>query len=663
MEFRLPGVPPADLVDLYRKRALSEREYQLAIEWATKPPERERWSGYLRDWFLVFGVLLLTSGVIVFGAYNWQALPRLQKLGLLELLTLGAWIGSRLRGQDSKEGPVLLWGASLLVGAFLAVFGQIYQTGADSYTLFAGWAVLITPWCLAGRSNLIWLTQAVLVNVAFALGWFQTVGDDNFSNFALAYGALNGALAGLWLLARRRHSWMSPGLADALFASALTPLSMASCSVFWDVNESVVCLPVTLVALFGLVKLYGDKVRTMSVVGCSLLTICGGLTIRLFLDLDEFGFLLIALALVGELTLVARWLRRISAQAPPEEGVPTASREPSLFQVLAAQGLLETGEGPVERQVQRSVPIYVSCLTAVGAWISSWFFLLFVVVGAYDSGGVMTVFGLLLWGGTLVARRRASSDFLISLCLAVNMAGQLMTLFGLAEVGGSSALSLSAAALVLQIMSVFCYKDRIGRGLFAFASVISGGLLSHELAGNGGLSVWLLGIAFLVSRLLIEQRGWLLSRWRYWHGAVALGWTCGLLTMLAFWGFDLEWIWYWKETGTIPVAVGLTVLASACAVRLQAPLSAIAALVLLGLVTFTMPGLMAAMLVFILGYHTRSASASWLSIAFLLVFGVLYYYNLQLGFLAKSATLIGSGLLLLVARSTLRTSPVRQHAF
>lgn len=661
MEFRLPGIAPASLVDLYKQRALSEREYQMAIEWATKPPERERWSAYLRDWFLIFGILLLVSGVIVFGAYNWQALPRLQKLGLLELLTLGAWLGSRLRGQDSKEGTVLLWAACILVGAFLAVFGQIYQTGADAYTLFAGWSVLILPWCLAGRSNLIWFTQAVLVNTTFALYWNQVVGSD-LAVFALSQGALNAALAALWQRARRGRTWMAFGMVEALIANALFPLTGASCIAFWDGDQNLICLAVTVLALAALVKVYGDRVRTMALVACSALSISGSLTIRVLSELDEIGFLLIAVALVAQLTLVARWLREINAGAEHVELQAEEVPRPTVIQVLAAQGLLEGDLAGEPRKVERGSPVYISCLTAVGAWISSWFFLLFVIAGAYDSGGVMTTFGLLLWGGTLWARRRVDTDFLTSLCLAVNLAGQLMVLIGIGDAGNWSTAAMSGAALAMEGVGLFCYRDGIGRGLFAFASVISGGLVSHEIGGDFGLSLWLLAIAFLISRLLIAQRGWLLSRWRYWHGAVAFGWIAGLLTMMAFWGFDMTWIWYWKEVGTVPIAIGLTALAAASALRLQAPPTAVLALVLLGALTFTMPGLMAAMLVFILGYHTRNPGTTWLSVLALLLFGVLYYYNLDLGFLAKSATLVCSGVLLLVARSTLKAQTVR-HAF
>ncbi|MBC8290414.1 MAG: DUF2157 domain-containing protein, partial [Planctomycetes bacterium] len=42
-------------------------------------------------------------------------------------------------------------------GVFLAVFGQVYQTGADEWLLFAGWAGLILPWTALSRFEALWI--------------------------------------------------------------------------------------------------------------------------------------------------------------------------------------------------------------------------------------------------------------------------------------------------------------------------------------------------------------------------------------------------------------------------------------------------------------------------------------------------------------------------
>jgi uncharacterized membrane protein len=67
-------------------------------------------------------------------------LPGLAKLGIV------ACCGVVLRkGLESAIGKAAQIGASVLVGVFLAIFGQVYQTGADSWLLFAARAGLILP--------------------------------------------------------------------------------------------------------------------------------------------------------------------------------------------------------------------------------------------------------------------------------------------------------------------------------------------------------------------------------------------------------------------------------------------------------------------------------------------------------------------------------------
>lgn len=667
MDLRLSGIPPAELVSLYQDGALSEREYQAAVEWATQPPARDRWSAYLRDWFLVFGLLLLVCGIIMFGAYNWQGLPRFHKLAIMQLLVLGAWVRSRLRGLDSKEGTATLWAASLLVGALLAVYGQIYQTGADAYSLFLGWSLLIGPWCLAARSNLIWLTEAVLANITFCLFWTQTVGAD-FAAFAVVYLAFNLVLAGLWEAARKTNPWMSVGLTDALLAAGLAPITVAACLAPW---ESVYwpCLGVTLVALGFLYARFRHEIGKMTLVALSLASLGGSLMIFLFIE-SAGGFLLVSLGLLAELTMAARWLKRVHQSSslspqPAAEG-PQAGRQPrpSVLEQLARQGLLEENPPLEQRSSSVAAPAYLGCLTALGTWFASWFFLLFVFTIVLDSEATALAMGLLLFVATLAARRRVSeaSDFLIYLLLSVNLAGQILVAVGAAGSLSADVSTLALIFLLLHVTGLLWYEDHLGRCLFAFGSVLSGGYLSAESGGAAPLSLCLLVVAVLVSSLYCRQRGWLLSRWRKWHGPVAFGWCCGLLFMVGVWGFDVPFLWSPDRAQPWLAAAGLTLVAAATAVRLQAPASAVVALLVLGGLTFTMPGLMAATLVFILAFHTRSQATSTVAILALLLFGIHYYYNLELDFMAKSASLIGGGLLLLMARSSLRSQETT-HAF
>lgn len=58
-----------------------------------------------------------------------------------------------------------------MVGVFMAVFGQIYQTGADSYTLFLTWAIMILPWVIMAQFLPLWVLWLVVANLALSLWW------------------------------------------------------------------------------------------------------------------------------------------------------------------------------------------------------------------------------------------------------------------------------------------------------------------------------------------------------------------------------------------------------------------------------------------------------------------------------------------------------------
>jgi hypothetical protein len=81
-----------------------------------------------------------------------------------------------------------------------------------------------------------------------------------------------------------------------------------------------------------------------------------------------------------------------------------------------------------------------------------------------------------------------------------------------------------------------------------------------------------------------------------------------------------------------------------------AGVTAFATLVLLAVLTFRTPGVIAAAGVLLLGFHRRNVVLLGMAVAFILNFGVSYYYDLELSLLAKSLALLGSGLVMLGLR-------------
>lgn len=138
-------------------------------------PTADQWRAFLDRVLLFMGAVLLGAGVIFFFAFNWQDLGRFAKFGLVQALIVAALALVWKLGLDRPAGKAALITAALLVGALLALVGQTYQTGADTFELFAAWAFAILPWALVARVPLLWLGWLALVNLAIAL-YFLTFG-------------------------------------------------------------------------------------------------------------------------------------------------------------------------------------------------------------------------------------------------------------------------------------------------------------------------------------------------------------------------------------------------------------------------------------------------------------------------------------------------------
>ncbi|MGR6981082.1 DUF2157 domain-containing protein [Testudinibacter sp. P27/CKL/0425] len=117
------------------------------------------WERYL----LILSVLItagfLSSGVVTWIAANWDQFGKFSKLyatqGLLVFSVLAGLVA--YAREYRKVGKVrlkfatatLFFIAAVLIGALLALIGQIYQTGADPWQLFALWTLLQLPLLLA----------------------------------------------------------------------------------------------------------------------------------------------------------------------------------------------------------------------------------------------------------------------------------------------------------------------------------------------------------------------------------------------------------------------------------------------------------------------------------------------------------------------------------
>jgi uncharacterized membrane protein len=646
-------------IQLADRGDITEDSYSKLLAWLGSRPTRNEWTQALRTWSLVLGFALIISGVLYFGAFNWNALGRLQKLGLLELILSGLFLGTLSRGLESKEGHVLLVSASALVGGLLAVYGQVYQTGADSYLLFVGWSALIFLWCCAGRSNVLWMLEFCLLNTSFTLWWSQTKEYSDATSFGPAFLLLNLALAGLWEWRRKGSPWMNSYPTEILIFAALTPITLMSCAFIFDWEEAHFNLLLLLTTLAVLMGLRHSVLATRATLSTSFLCLGTSLLIKIFMDamdLEVLGILLVGLGILAQLGLVVKWLsslhRQEKSSRPPLESQPeTPESSPAI---TAPERLAADLEIPLEDAVAAyspptEMPWYVQLLIGTGAWIASLFVMAFFLVWFTQADFLLVGYGITLYLASLKLRERSESVFMRQSLMSLHLAGQLVTVFALADLLDSNEAFPGLVGMLLTLISVWKFKDRLGRFLFGAGFVGCGLWTASALLDELGASLWLLLVAGALAWTGLRHGKFLSTSHKTlflpaYRGACAAFLTCSLFPI--FDKIDLEL--------RMLLAIGFAATTVWAAWRLNQPPIAVLGLLIFGALTNAVPTIMAAVLVYILGFFTRQKLIQALAIMTLLGSGSFFYYDLDLTLLMKSVTLLLSGSCLLGLRMTIR---------
>lgn len=165
-----------ELYVLTRYSDLTESELETFMEDQVYN-KRLAWEKFLQIFFITLGVGFTVAGIIFFFAFNWADLNKFVKIGLIESLLITATALVLFLKLNILVRNVLLTASAVLVGVLFAVFGQIYQTGADAYDFFLAWTFFITIWVLVSNFAPLWLIFFALINVTFGLFIDQVASD------------------------------------------------------------------------------------------------------------------------------------------------------------------------------------------------------------------------------------------------------------------------------------------------------------------------------------------------------------------------------------------------------------------------------------------------------------------------------------------------------
>ena len=275
--------------------------------------DRHLWLQFAHYLLLGAGVAFLLSGVVFFFAYNWAALPRLAKLGTAGgVLTVTGLVAILAPLRDGLR-RVLLTATVVLIGVLLAVLGQVYQTGADSFQLFLLWSVFALPWVALVAYAPLWLILVVLLNTTLMLYTLQVgVAWELLATgmVVFVFNVILWAVVYLLRSADEGFGWLIKLI--ALWTATVATINTATGSLGDNLPSLTLVLGLAagLYAYWVRLGLAQRSIFYLAVVGCSAI-----LTV-LFLFLRSVngaaGLFILGFALVGAISLLVRYLQSLN---------------------------------------------------------------------------------------------------------------------------------------------------------------------------------------------------------------------------------------------------------------------------------------------------------------------------------------------------------------
>ena len=229
--------------------------------------DKKQWNQFLSIFLLAVGIGFTVAGIVFFFAYNWDELPKFAKLGMVEVLLVASVLLATFTRWSKLVKQILLTGATFLIGTLFAVFGQIYQTGADAYDLFLGWTLFTILWAIAIRFVPLWLTFIGLLCTTIWLYNIQIAGYGSWEitllGNAVTWICAVATIITEWMSAKghlnRNNHWLVSLLSLATILHTSFLLMAAICD-----DYTILSVPlITTVLLFAAGLWYGWREKSL----------------------------------------------------------------------------------------------------------------------------------------------------------------------------------------------------------------------------------------------------------------------------------------------------------------------------------------------------------------------------------------------------------------
>lgn len=662
-------------------QVLDARELERGLVELELRPSKASWSRYLYWHALILGVVLFVAGTIFFVAANWSSLPGVARMGIVGgLLAIATMVGGYLG--DSLTGRAVSLLGGLLFGPLLAVYGQVYQTGADAWQLFAMWALVLLAYAVLVRFVGTWVIALIITHVAWFSWIAQELGGDLYEGdnawLVASLALLDAAvvvIAERWLDGRERevlvHTAGSLGLAVAL------PFGVIALADGLPEGGAVGLL----VLLGGLAAIWliyrwkrprlGMLVALATVVSILVAVFVGRILLDV-LDAELFGVALLGAVVCGEVWGFTRWLlswRREHPVAPTPTPTPIEQRseraEPrrriTLRELFASIGARPADPSRIAEALHdgdaTDGPVLVRVFTAIGTWIGATMVaVIFAALEIYEVVPLAVILGAALFVGAFVLARRPRRSLAITQLIWAMALGAHGLWLGAALELDVGDVTVAAIWTLLNIAALLLIRTPS----FALGSAIAAVGFATWLATTLELPLYPLWVALPIAAVAtatwIFEVPWAARLGRTWS-ALAYGLPLGVagpLTLLSLDGEGQAMVA--RGSGATIATLIVVALIGVVLWRAQREQGAIETrahavgviAVLCVLAARHVPGVSLALLWLLLAHLRKSAGLQIIALVQLAGFLFFFYYQLETTLLLKSLWVLSTAVVLLL---------------
>lgn len=593
---------------------------------------------------------------------------------------------------------MLITAAAFMVGGLFAVFGQIYQTGADNYEYFLAWTIFITLWALVVDYSALWLIWVVVLNLTIYF-----FGDQVLDKWTDAYSfVLQVAITGGGLIVFSTRNNLGAANYPKWFLNtlALGVAALGAYTVFltaWDYNDtwSGFVNIIILLVLAGSV-IIGFRLRWLGLLSVNALALIVSIAVIILSVSDDVGGFLICTIWVLATTVIASFqINRLrqdwqvkgditGAAAGAETGMENPVQPEPTSDLLEGEHLKPPAKEPLaavstlhkeyEANLREEQPLGIKLLSMIGGLVGMLAIIgLLAVAGALNDGSGRAVLGCGLLVLGFILDRKGHASFLDSIVVSSITGGIiLLTTVMFEHFWNDDLVSKALLALCLLVFSIV--RNRL---VLLLSALGIHGTLIYEVLENGpnlGISLYLLlsGILLtcwvLYESKIITRGAWLSKRYSAIFNATVLVMLTGVLFHRSF---HYDWLAGLDESLPdipflqllIPVILWVAYTTIRALKADNWPVAAyVAGLALLLIPLFFAPAAAPPLLVLVLSVKANHRLGLALGAAGLVYFIGEYYYDLDMTLLDKSAVLASTGIFFLLAYVAIRNKLIAREA-